>query len=73
MNKLFFFVLLVAGIVLLTVGVIESDSVASDVSRLFTGEPTDRALWMMVGGGIAVLGASLGLTWVAQGKSSSGA
>ncbi|MCY3001280.1 MAG: DUF3185 family protein [Planctomycetota bacterium] len=71
MNKLFFFVLLVAGIVVLTVGVIESDSVASDVSRLFTGEPTDRALWLMVGGGVGVLAASLGLTLVAQGKFSS--
>lgn len=71
MNKFFFFALLIAGIVVLTVGVIESDSVASDLSRIFTGEPTDRALWLMIGGGVAMLAASLGLTLVAQGKFSS--
>ena len=42
--------LLVLGVVLIILGVNESDSFASDVSRFFTGNPTDRSIWLMVGG-----------------------
>lgn len=49
--------LLVVGIVLLVMGFNESHSFASDVSRAFTNSPTDRSLWMLVGGGVSsVLG-----------------
>lgn len=61
MNRPLFLALLVAGVVLVVLGVVESDSISSDFSRLFTGEPTDKAVWMLVGGGLATLGGLAGL------------
>lgn len=48
--------LVVAGIILLVMGLNASDSFASDFSRFFTGSPTDRAIWMMIGGAAALVG-----------------
>lgn len=42
--------LLGEGIILLFFGIRESDSIASEFSRLFTGSPTDRSIWMLAGG-----------------------
>jgi hypothetical protein len=53
MNKIVFIALLVIGIVLLVLGVTAYDSVKSDFSRFFTGEPTDKAIWLLVGGGLS--------------------
>ena len=61
MNKSFSLALLVIGVVLLVLGVIESDSISSDFSRLFTGEPTDKAVWLLLGGGIAAIAGLVGL------------
>ena len=47
--------LLVGGIVLLIWGFSAADSVASDFSRFFTGNPTDRSMWLIVGGVVAVI------------------
>ena len=47
--------LIALGVVLLVLGIRESDSFASDVSRFFTGNPTDRAVWLMIGGVAALL------------------
>jgi len=44
-----------AGIALLILGFNESQSFSSDVSRFFTGNPTDRSVWFLVGGGIAIV------------------
>jgi uncharacterized membrane protein YidH (DUF202 family) len=55
MNRILSIVLIAVGVVLLVMGVNESDSVASDISRLFTDEPTDRALWLLIGGAVLVL------------------
>ena len=43
------------GIVLLIFGFNESHSFSSDVSRAFTGNPTDRSIWMIAGGVLAVV------------------
>ncbi len=68
MNKTLFLVFLVVGVVLLVLGVIASDSVKSDFSRFFTGEPTDKTIWLLIGGGVlAVVG--LGGLAVGGGKS----
>jgi hypothetical protein len=53
MNKVFSIVLLVAGIALIIMGVQGTNSFNSDVSRFFTGAPTDKAMWMLFGGIIA--------------------
>jgi hypothetical protein len=47
--------ILALGIVLLIFGFNESQSFSSDVSRFFTGNPTDRSVWMLIGGIVAVI------------------
>jgi hypothetical protein len=55
MNKLTSIALLVVGAVLLAYGLNANDSVGSGVSRLFTGAPTDKAIWLIIGGAAALL------------------
>lgn len=51
-----------AGIVLIVLGVQAWNSTASDVSRFFTGEPTNRAVWYLLGG-IALVLTGGGVAW----------
>jgi len=53
MNKIISLALLVGGIVLIVVGINATNSFSSDVSGLFTGSPTDKAVWMLIGGIVA--------------------
>lgn len=46
-------ILLVGGIALIVYGIGASDSLGSDLSRFFTGSPTDKAMWMLIGGVVA--------------------
>lgn len=55
MNKITSIVLLVVGIALVIFGVGASNSLSSDVSTFFTGLPTDKAVWMLVGGGVLAI------------------
>lgn len=55
MNKAIGIALLVGGIVLIVLGVTAMDSFSSDVSRFFTGSPTDKAVWMLIGGAVAAV------------------
>jgi hypothetical protein len=50
MNKLLSLALLISGIVLIIYGISASESIGSDFSRLFTGSPTDRTIWLLLGG-----------------------
>lgn len=50
MNKAIFAGLIVVGVGLLLFGLTAADSFGSDVSRFFTGSPTDKAIWMILGG-----------------------
>ena len=50
MNKLISIALLAGGIVLMIFGINATNSFGSDVSRFFTGSPTDKAIWMLIGG-----------------------
>jgi hypothetical protein len=52
------------GIVLLILGINEADSLASEFSEFFTGNPTDRSIWLMILGAGAVVG---GLAFAARG------
>jgi hypothetical protein len=57
MNKPISLALLVGGIILIVYGVSASNSTASGFSRFFTGNPTDRTMWLLIGGAVvAVLG-----------------
>jgi hypothetical protein len=50
MNRLVSLVLLIGGIILITYGVSASDSIGSSFSRFFTGSPTDKTMWLLIGG-----------------------
>jgi hypothetical protein len=61
MNKLGSLALLLIGVVLLVYGVSASESIGSTFSRLFTGAPTDRTIWFLIGGAIASAAGLAGL------------
>jgi hypothetical protein len=61
MNRLISLALLIGGIILIVYGISGSNSVGSGFSRLFTGSPTDKTIWLMVGGVIATLVGLAGL------------
>jgi hypothetical protein len=47
--------LLVVGVLLIVWGVRATESFSSDVSRFFTGSPTDKAVWLLTGGIVAAI------------------
>ena len=54
------FAVLAVGIVLLVWGANASQPVSSDISRFFTGAATNKAIYLIVGGAVAVIaGASM--------------
>ena len=61
MNRIVAIPLLVGGVVLMIFGINATNSFGSDVSRFFTGSPTDKAIWMLIGGIITTI-VGLGLT-----------
>ena len=65
MNKLISLAILAGGVVLVVFGVAATKSFSSDVSRFFTGSPTDTAIWMLLGGIVAIF---IGLAGVLLGK-----
>ena len=61
MNKAISLALLAGGILLIIFGVSAAGSFSSDISRFFTGSPTDKAIWMLVGGVVASVVGAVGL------------
>jgi hypothetical protein len=61
MIKIAAFALLAAGVLLTMFGANAMNSTSSDISRFFTGAPTDRALWMLTGGVAMVVAGIAGL------------
>jgi hypothetical protein len=55
MNRGIGIALLVVGIALIIYGSNASNSVSSDVSRTFTGAPTNKAMWLLWGGSAAAI------------------
>ncbi len=55
MRKLGGIAFVVLGIVLLLWGDDASDSIASRISRTFRGGPSDRAMWLLMGGSASVV------------------
>lgn len=68
MNRIIYLALLVGGVVLMVLGINSMNSFSSDVSRFFTGSPTDKAVWMLIGGCVA---AAIGLSMTLRGSKSS--
>lgn len=65
MNKIISLALLAGGVVLVVIGTNATNSFSSDVSRFFTGSPTDKAVWLLIGGVVAIAG---GLTMALSGS-----
>ena len=63
MNKLIGLVCLAVGIVLLVWGHNVAQALNSQVKNLFTGEPTDRALYLYVGGVVLCAVGVFQLVW----------
>ncbi len=61
MNKSISFALLVGGIILLIYGASASDSIGSSFSRFFTGSPTDKTVWLIIGGSVATAVGAAGM------------
>ena len=62
MSKAIGFGILAVGIVLIIFGINESNSLGSSFSRFFTGNPTDKTMWLLIGGIAAIIvGAVLAL------------
>ncbi|GJM22082.1 MAG: hypothetical protein DHS20C15_19970 [Planctomycetota bacterium] len=59
--------LLVVGLVLIIWGVSAADSISSGFSELFTGSPSAKAVWLLLGGLFAGI---LGLTGVLRAQAS---
>ncbi|MHB8474477.1 MAG: DUF3185 family protein [Sulfuricaulis sp.] len=65
MDKTISLAILAGGILLVIFGVNASNSVSSDISRVFTDAPTDKAIWMLVGGVVVTI---LGLAGLMRGS-----
>jgi hypothetical protein len=61
MNKTISIVILIAGIALLVFGISATDSFSSDLSRLFTGSPTNKAIWLLISGAVISAVGAIGL------------
>ena len=61
MYKAIFLALLVGGVALVIFGISAAQSLASDISRFFTNSPTDKAIWMLVGGIVVTVIGAMGL------------
>ena len=62
MNRIASLALLILGVALLAMGWDAYHSVGSGVSRIVTGAPTDRSLWLLIGGGLATVSGLGGLS-----------
>jgi len=61
MRKAHSLALLVGGVMFVIFGISASQSLGSDISRFFTGSPTDKAIWMLIGGVVLFIVGLLGL------------
>lgn len=62
MNSILSTALVIVGIALIVMGVVGMDSFGSDVSRFFTGTPTDKSVWMFIAGVLALVAGGAGAT-----------
>ena len=60
MNRSISFAILVIGVVLLIFGLNAGDSIASSAKEAVTGTPTDKSIWLIVGGIAGIVIGGLG-------------
>jgi hypothetical protein len=64
-NKAISLAFLAGGVLLVILGISASKSLGSDISRFFTGSPTDKAIWMLIGGVVLSI---IGLAGLSRGS-----
>jgi TRAP-type C4-dicarboxylate transport system permease large subunit len=42
-------------VILFIYGINASDSIGSEISEFFSGQPTDRTMWLLIGGVVALI------------------
>ena len=62
MNRWLYGIVLLIGLALLGLGISAANSVGSETVQAVSGTPSDKALWMMVGGGALALIGLVGIT-----------
>jgi uncharacterized membrane protein YidH (DUF202 family) len=62
MTKAISIALILGGVVLLYFGGEAFHSLSSDVSRVFTGSPTNKAIFLIAGGVVATIAGLIGIT-----------
>ena len=50
MNRSTGIALLVVGVVLLVMGFSAAESLSSEISKFFSGTPTNKSIWLIIGG-----------------------
>jgi hypothetical protein len=60
MNRIISIAILVTGVVLLIYGINAHDSLASSAKEALTGTPTDKSMWLIIGGIIGIIVGGLG-------------
>jgi len=60
MNRILSIGILVVGVVLLIFGINAHDSLASSAKEAVTGTPTDKSMWLIIGGIAAIIVGGLG-------------
>ncbi len=60
MNRSLALVLFLGGLVSMVLGISAMNSFSADVSRFVAGLPTDKAVWMLIGGIVVTV---FGLAW----------
>ncbi|CAM2963922.1 DUF3185 family protein [Rariglobus hedericola] len=61
MNKPVSIAILVIGVILLVYGISAGDSIASSVKEGVTGTPTDKSLWLIIGGAVGIIVGGFGV------------
>jgi hypothetical protein len=64
MNKILSIVLFAGGVVLIIAGISSSNSVASAFSEWINGAPSDKSIWLLIGGVVAT---ALGVSGLLRG------
>ncbi len=67
MNKIISLAFLAVGVVLIIYGIQATNSLGSDFSRFFTGSPTEKSIWLLIGG---IIVAAIGMVGLCRGSKS---